>query len=215
MSEQTLEEPSSPELKLSKKTTVDMQANFSRIKEIAARFSEDELADKESTVRDIVENVRKRGDEALKEYTKKFDGEDISDFRIPLKSYSANGDENSSYLSKLSLELRQALVDAKYRIRVFHKRDKQHNWSYEGNMKEKLGAIYTPIESVGIYVPGGEAPLVSTVLMTAIPAKVAGVKRVVMVSPPPINYAVLAAAELAGVDEVYSVGGAQAVANTR
>ncbi len=184
--------------------------NKARILELAERHSEESLGSIEETVKDIIHNVKEKGDAALSGYTNKFDKQNIQEFKVEINSQNNNG--NESYLAKIDPKLKQALARARYRIRQYHQKDLPSDWSYEGMLGEKLGAKYNPIESVGLYIPGGQAPLLSTVLMTAIPAKVAGVKRIVMVSPPPINDAVLAAAELAGVDEVYQVGGAQAIA---
>lgn len=186
--------------------------NLSRVKELNKRLSEENIQAQETTVLEIIKNVREKGDAALLGYTSKFDKQDIKELEIKISDLSKTGVTETSYLNKIDVKLRQALVKARYRIRQFHLKDKQKDWSYEGTLGERLGARYTPLESVGVYIPAGVAPLISTVLMTVVPAKVAGVKRVVMVSPPPISDAVLAAAELAGVDEVYQVGGAQAVA---
>ena len=173
-----------------------------KLAKINKRLSDETLSEKESKGREILDSVKKNGDEALRKFTEKFDGQKVDNFKV----------ETGSYLEKIDIKLKHALARARYRIRLFHQKELLRNWSYEGPMGEKLGVKYSPIESVGVYVPGGSAPLVSTVLMTVVPAKVAGVKRIVMVSPPPINDAMLAAAELAGVDEIYQIGGAQAIA---
>ncbi len=186
--------------------------NQAKLKQIAARLSDTNLAKKELAVRDIVENIKILGDKAVAAYSKKFDGVDFDlNQKDPFKITSSHS------FSKLSKELQTALKQAKSRIEKFHKEEFKHSefskgWSYKGKLGEKLGIKYQALDSVAIYIPGGQAPLLSTVLMTAIPAKVAGVRRIVMISPPPINSGILAAAELAGVDEIYAIGGAQAIA---
>jgi len=161
----------------------------------------------EPTVRDIIKNVRERGDKALIEYTNRFDKADIKDpkeLEIPYKQLK------EAYES-ISPDLREALEFAAVRIRKFHERQLENNFfTYEDN-GIILGQKITPLERVGVYVPGGKAQYPSTVLMNVIPAKVAGVEEVIMVSPNP-NPATLAAAFVAGVDKVYRIGGAQAVA---
>jgi len=161
----------------------------------------------EPTVREIIKNVRERGDKALIEYTNRFDKANIKDpkeLEIPYKQLK------EAYES-ISSDLREALEFAAVRIRKFHERQLENNFfTYEDN-GILLGQKITPLEKVGVYVPGGKAQYPSTVLMNVIPAKVAGVEEVIMVSPNP-NPATLAAAFVAGVDKVYRIGGAQAVA---
>lgn len=181
--------------------------NSKRIKEINQRLSETNISEKEASVREIINDVVKKGDLALQHYSKKFDGVELSSFKLDF----------SNALDLISDELKHALKNAAQRIEKFHLEEMKSSnlksgWSFTGDLNEKLGVKYLALDSTAIYVPGGQAPLVSTVLMTAIPAKVAGVKRIVMFSPPPINTAILAAAKIAGVDEVYSIGGAQAIA---
>ena len=181
--------------------------NSKRIKEINQRLSETNISEKEASVREIINDVVKKGDLALQHYSKKFDGVELSSFK----------QDFSNALDLISDELKHALKNAAQRIEKFHLEEMKSSnlksgWSFTGDLNEKLGVKYLALDSTAIYVPGGQAPLVSTVLMTAIPAKVAGVKRIVMFSPPPINTAILAAAKIAGVDEVYSIGGAQAIA---
>ncbi len=186
--------------------------NQAKLTQIAQRLSDTNLTAKEEAVKDIVENVKALGDKAVAAYSKKFDGVDFNlDLKDPFK-VQATG----SFL-KLSQELQAALKQAKARIERFHNEEFKHSkfsegWSYKGKVGERLGIRYQALDSVAIYIPAGQAPLLSTVLMTAIPAKVAGVKRIVMISPPPINPGILAAAELAGIDEIYAIGGAQAIA---
>lgn len=159
-------------------------------------------------VEKIVEDVRKRGDSALREYTKKFDRADISDFRV-------SNEEFKEARQSVGAEVVEALKNAKKNIEHFHKRQLKGGWSYKKG-GAKLGQIVRPLESVGCYVPGGRASYPSTVLMATVPAMVAGVKRIAVTTPPQrdgkVNSAVLTACDIAGVDEVYRVGGAQAIA---
>jgi histidinol dehydrogenase len=156
----------------------------------------------ETTVRAILADVRARGDAALLEYTERFDRIKVSAVR-----------ELEQSLSKTSVPgaQGQALRTAHQRIKAFHERQLQSSWQYTEADGTRLGQRVTPLERVGLYVPGGKAAYPSSVLMNAVPAKVAGVRELVMVSPNP-NELVLAAAALAGVDRVIGIGGAQAVA---
>jgi histidinol dehydrogenase len=159
-------------------------------------------------VEKIVEDVRKSGDAALRRYTKKFDGADISDFRV-------TEEEIAGAKKSVTGDVLKALDNAKKNIEDFHKRQAKEGWSYRKG-RARLGQIVRPIESVGCYIPGGKAAYPSTVLMAAVPAKVAGVRRIAVVTPPQkdgsANSAVLAACDIAGVDEIYRVGGAHAIA---
>lgn len=157
----------------------------------------------------IVEDVRKRGDEALREYTSRFDGVEIEDFRVSDEAIQAA-------LEKVDPVVERALEKAAAQIRDFHERQKQQSWINVRPDGAMVGAKVQPLDSVGVYVPGGRALYPSSVLMNAIPASVAGVKRIVCVTPPTkdgsLDSAIIAACKLAGVTEVYSVGGAQAIA---
>lgn len=157
----------------------------------------------------IVEDVRERGDEAVREYTSKFDGVDLERFRV-------SQEEIDQAVAKCPKELSQALEHAATQIREFHERQLQQSWIETRPNGAIVGALVRPIDSVGIYVPGGRALYPSTLLMNAIPASVAGVSRIAVVNPPTkdgsLDPAVLKAAELSGVTEIYRVGGAQAVA---
>ncbi len=161
----------------------------------------------EETVKEIIKNVRQGGDKALIEYTNRFDRANITrpeELKIPYKKLK------EAY-ENIPSELRDALEFAAARIRKFHEKQLENSFfTYEEN-GNILGQKVIPLRRVGVYVPGGKAQYPSTVLMNVIPAKVAGVKEVVMVSPNP-NPATLAAAFIAGVEEVYRIGGAQAVA---
>lgn len=168
-------------------------------------------AEVESAVRAIIEAVRRDGDRAVLSYSRRFDGlaaERVSDLELGAERLSAA-------LSALPSHERSALEIAAGRIRAFHERQREQSWEYRDDDDNVLGQTVTPLERVGLYVPGGRAAYPSSVLMTAIPAKVAGVGEVVMVVPAPqgdVNPLVLAAARVAGVDRVFTIGGAQAVA---
>jgi len=160
-----------------------------------------------NVVRAIIAAVRKRGDAAVLAYSRRFD-------RIRAASVAklVVGRKEMKYaLDSLPASQARSLRQAAVRIRRFHQRQLSRSWQYAERDGTRLGQIVTPLERVGIYVPGGKAAYPSSVLMNAIPAKVAGVPEVVMVSPNP-NPLVLAAAAIAGVDRVIAIGGAQAVA---
>ncbi len=165
----------------------------------------------ESTVRGIIADVRQRGDAALLEYTRKFD-------RVEAKSVAElviGKPELDRALASLSTDDGDALAQAAQRVRRFHERQLGQSWDYVESDGTRLGQQVTPMDRVGLYVPGGKAAYPSSVLMNVIPAKVAGVADLVMVSRTPggeRNPLVLAAASLAGVDRVIAVGGAQAIA---
>jgi len=169
------------------------------------------VADVAPVVRDIVAAVREHGDAALVEYTKKFD-------RLPtltIAGISFTEDEIAAAHAACAPDVRDALTLAAERIRAYHTIQHPQNHRYVDATGVTLGWQYAPLESVGIYVPGGKASYPSSVLMNAIPAQVAGVERIVMVVPTPdgvVNPALLVAAKMAGIHEVYRVGGAQAVA---
>lgn len=165
----------------------------------------------EATVKEIVADVRARGDAALLEYTRRFDRRDaalVAELEIARPSLR----EASRALTK---EQYEALANAAERIRAYHERQRAESWSYTEPDGTLLGQQVTPIERVGLYVPGGKAAYPSSVLMNAIPAKVADVPELIMVVPAPegeLNPLVLGAAYLGGVDRVFTIGGAQAVA---
>lgn len=159
----------------------------------------------------IVADVAKEGDIALLRLTNTLDERDVSD----AASLRVSDQEISQALGSIDKQVRIALETAADRIRVFHERQQVSSWQYEDDQGNTLGQRISALDSVGIYVPGGRASYPSSVLMNAIPAKVAGVGQIAMVAPAPrgeINRVVLAAASLAGVDHVFTVGGAQAVA---
>jgi len=165
----------------------------------------------QQTVQDIVNNVRTRGDEALLQYSRQFDRLDVEDAG---QLVVAKERLQQAYDAITDAE-RDALILAANRVKTYHQHQKQETWSYEEADGTLLGQQITALDRVGIYVPGGKASYPSSVLMNAIPAKVAGVKEVIMVVPTPggvVNDMVFAAAVIAGVDKVITVGGAQAVA---
>ncbi|WP_125707890.1 histidinol dehydrogenase [Lacticaseibacillus porcinae] len=162
----------------------------------------------ESAVQDIIANVRTRGDEALKEYSAKFDKTQVDEFRVSDETIEAG-------YNACSEELLDALRLAKKNITSYHEQEVSRGFIDAKQLGVIRGQKLTPLAAVGLYVPGGTAAYPSTIMMAAIPAKIAGVKNIVMVTPPQpegINPAVLAAAKLAGVDAVYQIGGAQAIA---
>lgn len=156
----------------------------------------------------IIENVRERGDEALREYTERFDGVLVEDFRVSQEAIDAAA-------SKVDPRTAEALRHAAAQIREFHERQKQQSWFYAREDGALVGSKVEPLESVGIYVPGGRALYPSSVLMNALPAAVAGVERIVCVTPPTkdgsLDPAILEACRISGVTEIYAVGGAQAI----
>jgi histidinol dehydrogenase len=167
-------------------------------------------ADVEAAVRAIVADVIARGDRALRDYTLKFDRLDLD--RADIK---VTPEETAAALRDCAPAALDALKLARDRIEVFHRRQVPQDDSFTDPLGVELGSRWTAIDAVGLYVPGGTAAYPSSVLMNAVPAKVAGVPRIVMVVPAPggvLNPLVLAAAKLAGVDEIYRIGGAQAVA---
>ena len=171
------------------------------------RLTHPEIVDSVSA---IISAVRGRGDEALAEFTTRFDRHEATGDRL-----AVSPDELAKAESSVSPEASAALAFAKQRIEDHHRRQLPSDDRYTDATGVELGSRWTPVGAVGIYVPGGTAAYPSSVLMNAVPAKIAGVSRIVMVVPSPdgvLNPLVLAAAQLAGVDEIYRVGGAQAVA---
>ncbi len=164
-----------------------------------------------ATVNDVIANIRSRGDEALIEYTNKFDGWEAAsaqDLEIPLSRLE-------QAWKGLPQDQQQALQHAVDRVRAYHEKQKIESWTYTEEDGTLLGQQVTPLDRVGLYVPGGKAAYPSSVVMNALPAKVAGVEELIMVVPTPrgeLNELVLAAAHICGVDRVFAVGGAQAVA---
>jgi histidinol dehydrogenase len=165
----------------------------------------------QQAVTEIVRRVRCEGDVALVEYSKRFDGVEVS----AAKYLEVPQARLREALEKISAAEREALQIACERVRGYHEKQKQDSWQYTEADGTVLGQKITPLDRVGIYVPGGKASYPSSVLMNAMPAKVAGVREIIMVVPTPrgeVNELVFAAAQLAGVDRVFTIGGAQAVA---
>ncbi len=179
-----------------------------RLHKIAGRLSSNQQHSQR--VEHILAAVRDRGDAALLEFTARFDGQHFAagDLQVP-------PEESQQALERLSPELRRALETAHSRIQAFHRQQRPPDLHMAGPYGEKLQRLWRPLSRAGLYIPGGRASYPSTVLMNAVPAKVAGVDQVVMVTPPAknglVNPVVLAAAALAGVDQIYRVGGAQAI----
>lgn len=162
-------------------------------------------------VDDIINQVRHSGDDAVLALTRQFDSHPATN----MQQLTLTADELKKAYEALDVEVKTALKTAAERIKDFHQRQAQSSWDYTDNLGNRLGQKVTPLDRVGIYVPGGLASYPSSVLMNAIPAKVAGVGEVIMVVPAPkgeLNPLVLAAAYLSGVDKVFTIGGAQAVA---
>ncbi|MBR2342869.1 MAG: histidinol dehydrogenase [Clostridia bacterium] len=165
--------------------------------------------DVSGVVSEIIDRVRREGDSALYYYAEKFD-------KAALTSLRVSREEIATALDSVSPELIRVLKSAKENISAFHEKQKNSGFELARGDGTVVGQRVIPIERAGLYVPGGTAAYPSTVLMDAIPAKIAGCERVVMVTPPDasgrVNPVILAAAEVAGVDEIYKVGGAQAIA---
>lgn len=165
----------------------------------------------EESVHEIIKNVKERGDEAVFAYTKQFDGAQISSENVRV-TLSEIDEAYEKVDEKLLAVIRKSLVN----IRSYHEKQKRYSWFDSTEDGTLLGQKVTPLATVGVYVPGGKAVYPSSVLMNVVPAKVAGVRRIVMTTPPSrdgkIPPSTLVAAKEAGVDEIYKVGGAQAIA---
>lgn len=210
----------------------EAEAELRRIRD---RTSTDQIIHKEATVREVLQAVKRQGDRAVLHYTEEFDQQTLSPEQLRV-----SGSELDAAYQQVSKELLEAIQLARTQIEEFHRQRVPKSWVQFKEDEVVLGKRYTSVDRAGIYVPGGRAAYPSTVLMNAIPAKVAGVSRIVMVTPPasqllrpeeqatttdpnlppkgsstaplPINPAVLVAAQEAGVNEIYRVGGAQAIA---
>ena len=164
-----------------------------------------------ATVDDIIAQVRQGGDEVVLKLTQQFDNHPAKTFA----ELEISQEKLKQAFDGLNPTIKQALELAAQRVTSFHERQRQESWTYQDALGNTLGQQVTPLDKVGIYVPGGLASYPSSVLMNALPAKVAGVGQIIMVVPAPhgeLNPLVLAAAYLAGVDKVFTIGGAQAVA---
>jgi histidinol dehydrogenase len=181
------------------------------LRRICDRTHDDQIVHKEATVREVLQAVKRQGDKALLHYTEEFDQQILSSEQLRV-----SGSELDAAYQQVSKELLDAIQLAGRQIEAFHRQRVPKSWVQFGDDDVVLGKRYTPVDRAGLYVPGGRASYPSTVLMNAIPAKVAKVPRIVMVTPPgpdkTINPAVLVAAQEAGVQEIYRVGGAQAIA---
>ena len=178
---------------------------------IGSRTHNEDTRLKEDTVKEIIAVVREKGDRALIDYTEKFDRQVLTAEKIRV-----SGSELDAAYQQISQDLLHAIQLAAQKIEAFHRQKIPKSWVQFDDDDVVLGKRYTPVDRAGLYVPGGRAAYPSTVLMNAIPAKVAKVPRIVMVTPPgeelKMNPAVLVAAQEAGIDEIYRIGGAQAIA---
>ncbi|WP_409200276.1 histidinol dehydrogenase [Methanobrevibacter sp. DSM 116169] len=171
--------------------------------------SGDDVSDVIPVASEILANVQKNGDKALTSYTEKFDKVLINEFKVSKQEIQESYD-------KIDSELLEALKSAAFNIEKFHKMEIPEGWNMEISEGVIGGQIIRPLNTVGCYIPGGRAPYPSTILMTIIPAKIAGVDKVIACTPPmadgSVMDAILVAADIAGADEIYKVGGAQAIA---
>lgn len=189
------------------KTEAGFEARFEALLSSKREVSEDV----DLVVRDIIEAVRENGDRAVLDFTAKFDRLDAAD----MAALTVSEEEIDRAVSEVPAETLEALQLAHDRISAHHARQMPQDDRYEDALGVELGSLWTAIEAVGVYVPGGLASYPSSVLMNVVPARVAGVERIVMVVPSPdgvLNPLVLAAAKVAGVTEIYRIGGAQAIA---
>lgn len=186
----------------------EAEAELRRIRD---RTSTDQIVHKEATVREVLQRIKAQGDRAVLHYTAEFDQQNLTPEELRV-----SGSEMDAAYQQVSKELLDAILLAKSQIEAFHRQRVPKSWVQFKDDQVVLGKRYRPVDKAGIYVPGGRAAYPSTVLMNAIPAKVAGVPRIVMVTPPGIDKAispaVLVAAQEAGITEIYRVGGAQAIA---
>jgi histidinol dehydrogenase len=180
------------------------------LRRICDRINDDQVVHKEATVREILQAVKRQGDQSLLHYTAEFDNQTLAtdDLRV-------TAPELDAAYQQVSKDLLDAIRQAARNIEAFHRHRVPKSWVHFDENDVVLGKRFTPVDRAGIYVPGGRAAYPSTVLMNAIPAKVAKVPRLVMVTPPgpgkSVNPAVLVAAQEAGVQEIYRIGGAQAI----
>src|ERR671933_1867847 len=187
---------------------VEAQAELRRI---CDRTHDELVVHKEATVREVLQAVRRRGDQAVLHYTAEFDR-----MTLNVEELRVSGAELDAAYQQVSKELLNAIRTACKQVEAFHRQRVPKSWVQFGDDEIVLGKRYTPVDRAGIYIPGGQASYPSSVIMNAVPAKVAKVPRLVMCTPPgqekKMNPAVLVAAQEAGVDEIYRVGGAQAIA---
>lgn len=188
--------------------TIEFQKDKEFLKKLLER-SQFEFYEVNKAVDEILSEVKNGKDEAVKQYTSKFDGVLLDDFLV-------SDEEIDSAFNNIDKNLKEDLVKAKLNIEKYHNKQIRNSYTFYEGEDIVLGQIINPIEKVGIYVPGGSAAYPSTVLMNAIPAKIAGVKEIIMITPPnkqgKIKDSILVAASIAGVDKIYKVGGAQGIA---
>jgi histidinol dehydrogenase len=181
------------------------------LRRICDRTHDDQVVHKEATVREVLQSVKRQGDRALLHYTEEFDRQILKPEELRV-----SGSELDAAYQQVSKELLDAIRLACHNIESFHRQRVPKSWVQFADHEVVLGKRYTPVDRAGLYVPGGRAAYPSTVLMNAIPARVAKVPQMVMVTPPgpnkSVNAAVLVAAQEAGVQEIYRIGGAQAIA---
>ncbi len=191
---------------------IDLQAkNYNEQLQTVIARKTDQLKPIEEKVNAIIQRVKKLGDTALCEFTQEFDNFSVPD----IETLRLSVDRCKQIAEQCDIKVRDALSFAHERIYNHHLRMKKEDYVYEDPIGVKLGWCYRPLDSVGLYVPGGKAAYPSSVLMNAIPAQIAGVKRIVMVTPTPqgiINPTICAAATILGIEEIWNIGGAQAVA---
>ncbi|WEM43165.1 histidinol dehydrogenase [Photobacterium sp. DA100] len=187
------------------KTVVWQSLSENQQESLLERPAITEGANISAIVADVITDVRNRGDQALLELTEKFDG-------IKPASIMVSKEEVAAASDRLSDEIKQALQQAYQNIATFHQAQKQPTLRVETQPGVVCEQVTRPINSVGLYIPGGSAPLPSTVLMLGVPAQIAGCRQVVLCSPPPIADEILYVAQLCGISEIYNVGGSQAVA---
>ena len=189
---------------LTKQTTKDILENL-------LKRSPGQYGSYEAAVKEILEKVREEGDRALFAYTKKFDRAEITEQNVQVTE-----EEIREAYEAVDPDLVDVIRKSLVNIRSYHEKQKQNSWFTSSEDGTMLGQKVTPLEKVGVYVPGGKAVYPSSVLMNIVPAKVAGVDRIIMTTPPgpdgKVNPSTLVAAKEAGADEIYKAGGAQAVA---
>lgn len=191
---------------------INQQADvIAELQRICDRTNDEQVLHKEATVREVLQAVKRQGDKAVLHYTAEFDNQILN-----AEELRVTESEFDQAYKNISKDLLEGIKLARSKIEAFHRQRVPKSWVNFGDDEVVLGKRYTPVDTAGLYVPGGRASYPSTVLMNAIPAKVAGVPRRVMVTPPgsekKVNPAVLVAAREAGIDEIYRIGGAQAIA---
>ncbi len=186
----------------------DKQKAFQELNRISSRTTSENNDKINKIVREILHEVKNNGDQAVKEYTKKFDG------YIPVPMQVSEDDLKNAW-NETDCDLKRSLEIAYERIKIFHENEIPNSFTIKGENGDSVQRKWSPVKKAGLYIPGGRASYPSTVLMNAIPAKVAGVEEIIMVSPGntdgAINKTVLAAAYLSGINKVFRIGGAQAI----